>query len=428
VRAALLNLLLAVATALAQSPSEESLSPEEIGRIEELVKELGAPSALDRLDAQRELVKFGRRVVPLLRAIDPDEPEARVRKSAVLGWFETVMLSAELGGSHLAAGQPVALTMKLTNFTRETYVLPISVEGRTPFTIGIGTKLRRLKRSELVFFPDIGSRQHATLPPGQSLKVRVAIGPKDLPRSEETSFTLVAHYVTRNSLLLRSGSTEMGRAAETSKVVGDPGPLSLSSETVTVHVRTHSAQELEAALADPALRNSALLEIRFRTDKTLLPLLRRHQQDEDLRLHVIKRLGLEGDLQDLALMRAATRDPEKAARVAATLALANFEHRKARQRLSLLARTDTELREYAIRALARHRNARSIDTFVMVLKHKYRDGPWVATIQKALKEWTGLTVASTPREVAAFERWWRANRERWMKEEATPSSSSRPPR
>ena len=426
-RGTVIGLLLAAATALAQTPSEGPLSPEEIESIEQLVVQLGADSALDRLDAQRQLVRIGRRVVPLLRAIDPDEPEARMRKSAVLGWFETVILSAELGGSHLAAGQPVALTMKLTNYTRETYVLPISVDGQTPFTIGIGTKMRRLKRSELIFFPDIGSRQHATLPPGQSLKVRVAIGPKDLPRSEETSFTLIAHYVTRNSLLLRSGSSEEGGAAETSKVVGDPGPLSLSSGTVTVHVRTHSARELEAALADPALRNSALLEIRFRTDKTLLPLLRRHQRDEDLRLHAIKRLGQAGDLQDLGLMRAATRDPEKAARVAATLGLANFEHRKARQRLSLLARTDTELRGYAIRALASHRSARSIDTFIMVLKHKYRDGPWVATIQKALKEWTGLTVASTPREVAAFERWWTANRERWMKEEAT-SASSRPPK
>ena len=409
-RGTAVGLLLVAAAAMAQNPTEGALSPDKIALIEALVEDLGARDPLRRLEAQRQLGTFGRRVVPILRAMDPDEPEARVRIRAVLTWFEAVLLEARLGASHVAAGQPVALSMTLTNYTRETYLLPISIDRRTPFSISIGGKMRRLKRSELAFFPHVGSKQFVTLPPGQSLTVRVAIGPDDLPKSEGTSFSIVARYVTRNSLLLR------GNPKNTGQMVGDPGPLSLSSLAHTIDVRTHSIEELEAALGDPKRRAGALLEVRFRSDRKMLPLLRRHAHEEDLRLHVIKRLGREGDEQDLSMMRRATGDPDAQVRVAATLALGGFDHRKARQRLSLLARTDAELRGHAVTALAKHRHARTIDTFVAVLKHKYREGAWVKTIQASLKEWTGLTVRNSPGQVASFERWWIANRARWIRE------------
>ena len=82
----------------------------------------------------------------------------------------------------------------------------------------------------------------------------------------------------------------------------------------------------------------------------------------------------------------------------------------------MLARTDTELRMYAVQALAKQKSARTIATYIRVLKGPAGEGPWVPVIQKALRKWTGITVRNTPTEVDAFARWWLANQKRWIEE------------
>ena len=69
----------------------------------------------------------------------------------------------------------------------------------------------------------------------------------------------------------------------------------------------------------------------------------------------------------------------------------------------------------AARALTKHKSARTIDNYVIVMR-SYGEGPWVPVIQKAIREWTGITVPNRPSQIAAFERWWGANRKRWIEE------------
>jgi hypothetical protein len=84
-------LLLTAGTAWSQAP-EDSLSPEQLQRIERLVAALGARDAFDRLEAQRQLAAYGWRVVPVLRGFDPEEPEVRMRIAGVLqvNWWRSM--------------------------------------------------------------------------------------------------------------------------------------------------------------------------------------------------------------------------------------------------------------------------------------------------------------------------------------------------
>ena len=68
----------------------------------------------------------------------------------------------------------------------------------------------------------------------------------------------------------------------------------LEAPTLTVDLRRRTVDELEAELLVDAQRQRALVEIRFRDDDAIVPLLRRHARDEDLRLHAVRVLGAKG--------------------------------------------------------------------------------------------------------------------------------------
>jgi len=406
--------LLIVATAAwaqqHQSPGleEEGLTAKELRRVQLLVDRLQSDDAFERLDAQRDLAAFGRRVVPVLRAYDPDEPETRIRINGVLELFERVELTARLVADRHAVGAPVVIRLSLVNHSREDYLLPLTQGGSlTPFRIIVAGRGRYLKRSEVKFTP---RQQHAviTLAANAFISAEAAIRPEELPRDMKGTITVRVTYSSRLALRLAE-SRGPGMTVE-----GDPVHLELAAKPMTVDLRTRTMAQLEHALASPAERARALIEIRFRGDGELLPLLRKYAADPDLRLHAIRRLGAQGDEQDLDLVRRATGDQDAAVRKAATHALGNFKHRKARQRLAYLAK-DEELRLIAVRALTKHKSARTIDTFIAVMRYKYREGDWAGVIRKTLRDWTGIDVPNRPSELDAFERWWKANRQEWRK-------------
>jgi len=420
VRKRALILLLAASAAWSQAAGrgdavedgvEDGLGAAEIKRIEHLVERLAAWDAFARLDAQRQLAAFGRRAIPVLRAFDPEEPEARMRLNEVLRLFERIELTARLVTDTHAVGAPVAIRMSLVNRTRQSYLLQISQGTLTPFRISVAGSARFLKRSEVTFSPE-QTREFVTVQPGGSISAEAAISPEDLPRDRTGTIPIVVTYTSRQALRI-APNTEPSTGGAT--IEGDAVILELSAPTLEIDIRTRTLRQLDRALASPGDRARALVEIRFRADDDILPLLREHAGDPDLRLHAVRTLGAKGDEQDLDMIRRATADRNGAVRKAATLALGNFPHRKARQRLALLAR-DEELRLPAVQALTKHRCARTIDTFVAVLRHKYREGEWAPVIRKALLEWTGKTVRNTPTEIAAFERWWTANRAEWRKQ------------
>ncbi|MHC4953134.1 MAG: HEAT repeat domain-containing protein [Planctomycetota bacterium] len=404
--AAVALLALMPISARAQDPAD-SLSYDEVQEIAALVEELGASSIHDRLHAQKLLGAYGRRAVPLLRALNPEDPEVRMRIRALLKQFERIELTARLTSAHHALGAPVLIVLKLTNHTRNSYLLPISRNLLTPFRVTISGKGRFLKTDEVTFSPE---QKHAvvTIAPGASLIARAAIGPEDLPRRRAGSYEVIATYASRQVLRLANSKSE-GMTVE-----GDPDPLNLAAPPLKLDLYTRTPAQLDAALADPRQRQRALVELRFRDDEDILPLLRRHARDPDIRLHAIRRLGTHRDVSDLDLIRAATKDRSAAVRVAATLALANFHVPKARRTLRGLA-GDAELGLHAVKALTQHKHPRTIDTYVLLLRSKYREGPAVPIIQKALEEWTDKTVKNSPTEIAAFERWWRANRAEWTR-------------
>lgn len=414
-RKSALILLLAATAAWSQAPGrgtavEDGLSADQIKRIERLVERLTAWDPFARLDAQRQLAAFGRRAVPVLHAFDPEEPEARERINEVLRLFERIELTARLVTNTHAVGATVAIRMSLVNHTRESYVLPISQGALTPFRISVAGSARFLKRSEVKFAPVTG-QSFLTVQPGGSISAEAAIEPEELPRDRKGTIPIVVTYTSRQALRLAPNPEPSTGVT----VEGDAVILELSAPTLQIDIRTRTIKQLDRALGSSEERARALVEIQFRSDDEILPLLRDHALDPDLRLHAVRKLGAKGDLQDLDLLRRATGDRNAAVRLAATLALGNFQHRKARQRLATLAR-DEELRLPAVQALTKHKHARTIDTFIAVLRHKYREGDWAPVIRKALLEWTDKNVANTPTEIAAFERWWIANRDEWRKQ------------
>jgi hypothetical protein len=267
----------------------------------------------------------------------------------------------------------------------------------------------------LTFIP-AQSSGFVTIGPGESITAEAAIGPEELPRGRTGTIPIVATYTARQALRL---APDNGNPDETT-IEGDSVPLELTGPPMAVDIRSRSAAQLDEDLNSPETRARAIVEIRFREDDGVLPILREHAGDPDLRLHAVRCLGAKGDPQDLALMRRATNDPNGAVRVASTLALGNYNDESARRKLRILTLSgDAELRLPAVQALARQRHAKAIDTFIRVLRHNVRDGEWVAVIRKALLEWTDKDIRSDGSEIAAFERWWIANRAEWVRKNAS---------
>ncbi|MHC4938264.1 MAG: HEAT repeat domain-containing protein [Planctomycetota bacterium] len=362
-----------------------------------------------RVDAQERLMRFGRRVLPVLREMTVPSAEARLRIRAILDAYAQVELTAELKASRFALGAPVSVDLALINHTDDTYMIPLEQGQLTPFRITIGGRTRQLRRGELEFVKPSSVKGFIRLGPGDGILARCAIRPQDLPRKRAGTYELVADYRSTHSLKVDVGARTGGM------VQGDQSPLKLTSNVLKIDISTRTPTELELALADPDHRMRALVELRLRDDDSVLPLLRKNVDNPELRLWAIRRLGAKGDVRDLKTVRKALRDPDRQVRIAATVGLGNFSERGSLRRLCSLARTDTELRPHAIEALSKRKSALAIDTYVIVLLN-YGDGPWVPTIQNSLYKWTGIRVANTPSEVRAFERWWQANQKRWTEQ------------
>jgi hypothetical protein len=398
-------LLLLAATAAAQDP----LDVDEMRAVARLTERLGHNELSVRIDAQEKLMRFGRRALPVLREMTIASAEARLRVRAILDAFARVELTAELKTSQYALGTPVVVSLTLINHTNDTFLVPLEQGELTPFQITIGSRSRPLRRGEVEFVKPQSAKGFVTLGPGDGIHARSAIRAADLPRKRAGTYRLVVTYRSAQSLKVDVSAGANGL------IQGDQSPLNLTSNQLAIDISTRSPAELELALSDPDHRMRALVELQLRDDESVLPLLRKYVKDPDVRLHAIKQLGSKGDLQDLATMRDATKDRDRAVRIAATLALGNFQAKKARQRLSTLAR-DAELRLYAIRALTKHKSARTIETYIRVLQGTYREGPWVPIIQNAIRQWTGIRVPNSVKEIKAFESWWTENRARWIEE------------
>jgi len=400
-----LSLLLAAAAAVAQEP----LTTEERERVERLVGALDSPDLAVRREAQHRLVAYGRRVVPMLRELHPDGAEARLRIRMILKAFARLEMSAELRTSRYALGAPVIVSVEIANHTEQHYLLPLERGQESEFFIRIGENDHRLKNADIKYVEPEAPRPFVILEPGGRLRMRTALKPDHLPRRAAGTYELRLIYWSRHAL-----EVEPAAPKERGVIRGDPAPTRLESNVVAIDISTRTPAELEQALHDPKQRIRALVELTLRDDEAVLPLLRRHAGDPDLRPHAIARLAEIGDPRDFELLYAATRDPKPEVREAATLGLGNIPGKEACRKLCGLAR-DHELRLHAIRALTKHKSARTIQTYVVILRTGGQ-GPWVPVIQNALKEWTGIHVQNRPSEVAAFERWWMANGRRWKRE------------
>jgi len=380
------------------------------------VDELAHPQIEVRIDAQRQLMKMGRQIVPKLRALNPMRPEIRLRIRAILRHYETFLLTAHIEASRHTLGAHVEVVITLQNFTRDTYLVPIQNGKLTPFGISFGGPGRLLRRVELTFDePRNPKSAFVPLAPGKMVRVRTAIHPTDLPQNGPNgragTHRIVVSYMCKAALKVDRELLEQD--GDNVTIQGDPAVLKLYAKPIILEIATRSADELERALAAADTRTQALVELRLRNDDAALPILRAHALDPDLRLHAITALGKNAAAIDLDLIRTATKDRAAAVRVAATEALRNFPQRKARVRLCLLAK-DAELRTVAVTALRGHKHARTIDTYIEVLRGPYREGPWVPQITTALQEWTGQHVRNTPKAIAAFRRWWKNNRAQWI--------------
>ncbi len=381
------------------------------GEIERLVAALGDGSRPRREAAHDELLRMGEEILPRLREFDHPDPEVRRRLRAILRGAQQIRLEASLPPGPLSIGAPLRLRAELRNDTEESYLVPLSetvapgTGSLSPFQLIVDGRLVR-------FTPDRVELVSAEAPwirlvPGAVLAVEITLPAEDLP-------------------LRRLGRVELRAAFETTKLLRrysfEEPPDDMQQETVSVRVEApalevevvgSSAPELERALAarDPR----AIAELMLREDDAVLPLLRAHLLDPAVRLAAVRRLAGAARPEDLESILDATRDASPEVRTAAVLGLGGFPDRRARRRLALLARSDDhELTGPAVRALMRHRHASTIQTYLDLLKHNYRDGPWLRDIHDALFEWTGRTVNCTRRsEIEAFESWWVANHEAW---------------
>ena len=109
----------------------------------------------------------------------------------------------------------------------------------------------------------------------------------------------------------RSIRVERAEGREDGAIQGDPAPMTVHSNELSIDISTRTPAEIEIALKDAEHRTRALVELQLRDDDEVIPILRKYVDDPDLRLHAIRTLGAKGEEQDLETMRDATRDPDR---------------------------------------------------------------------------------------------------------------------
>lgn len=386
----------------------------EEGELERLVAALGDRSCLRREAAHEELLRMGQEILPRLREFDSPDPEVRRRLRAILRGAQQLRLELSLPPGPLAIGSALRMRAELRNDTDESYLVPLSetpfrgAGSLSPFQIAVDGKLVRLTPDQVQVVSTEEPWIH--LLPGASLAVELTVPADELPMRRPGRFKLEAAFET-GKLLRRYSPDEPADDLQQETIA-----VRVEAVAAEVEASGRTAAALEKALA--AGDAGALAELTLREDDAVLPLLRAHLLDPRVRLPAVKRLCGAGRPEDLQAILDATGDADLEVRIAAVLGLGGFADKKARRRLALIARSDDfGLIGPAVKALTRHRHAMTVQTFLDLLKHNYRDGPWLRDIHDALFEWTGRYVNTTRRsEIEAFESWWIANQERWSAE------------
>jgi HEAT repeat protein len=403
-------LLIAVAPAIAQEEEAEKVS-------DRLARLLSSRDADDRAEALRQIIELGDEAIPILRAITTRDPEV-IRALRVLARrAQRIRLVLLRPAPVLALGQPLLLDVEMVNDTEEFYRVPIvrrSAQGKgtlSTFMISTGAEMPiiYLTPDEVSISPR--APHPLVLRPGDAVRFSLRLEGDRLPLRRPGSYEVGVEYVASDFSRVRWVRSRRGRTVQ-----------NLESRTAhywtdrsTLEARGRSPRELEADLGNERNRASAVAELTVREDDAVLPLLRKHIEDEDLRLVALRELGARGLPEDFELVREATKEGPMEVRQAAAVALGGFDQPAARRRLRRLVQ-ERGLEEVAVRGLARRRDPATIDCFIRLLKRPYRQEPWANTIKRALQDWTGIPVTNRAREIAAFERWWSENREQWIRD------------
>ena len=404
-RLLLIVLLLAPLAAAGEKEEDEK-------KFRELVRRLGAPSYDERQTAFAHLAARSEKISDRLRKISADDPEARRLLRELTRAARHLRLVLGAPTQPLAIGTPLVLKVRIINDTDDTYFLPVT---HTPdrrgtlssLSISFGGKTRiYLKPDQVEWSTAMGAEP--IIRPGEFMQATVRLADEHTPLRRPGELQVSVGYNNRTTQRWRGPQRLEQQDAEPARVVLRTPPL-----TVTAFGR--KAAELEKALADRKKRAGAIAELSVREDAAVLPLLRKFADDRQLRLAAVQRLGANGAEEDFPLLYKATRDPEANVRKAAVLGLANYRTSEARRRLVALAQ-DQEHKAHAIKALMQHKHPSTINLFIRIMRNRSEDRTVVADIQRALYEWTNISVPDKRSEVLAFERWWVKNRDRWTRE------------
>ncbi|MHC4548008.1 MAG: HEAT repeat domain-containing protein [Planctomycetota bacterium] len=378
-----------------------------------LVEHLGAPTYGERQTAYAKLARYGEKIIPLLQKISVEDPEIRRQLRELTRAARKLALILGAPTEPLSIGSPLVLNVRLVNDTDDTYLLPVTrglQRGHgtlSSFSVTLDAKDTVDLRPDQIEWTTVIGRV-PILRPGEFMHATVRLEGERTPLRRPGEIKVAVAFLNHTAQRWRGPQPRDRREA-------DAVLVTLRTPPVVVTAYGRKVHDLERALRDPKRRRSALAELAVREDGAVLPLLRRHAADRELRLAAVRRLGANGADEDFDLVYKATRDRDARVRRAAVLALGSYLRSRARRRLIALAQ-DHELKAEAVRALRKHKHPVTIDLFVRILRKLYEDREVVKEIQQALYEWTGMVVKHRASEVRAFEEWWARNRRRWTRE------------
>jgi hypothetical protein len=382
--------------------------------VRRLVERLGAPTCPERQAAYARLAAYGDRIFPLLRDLSPLDPDVRRQLRALTRAARKLSLILGATTQPLPIGSAVVLKVRLVNDTDYTFRVPATRGAPrgggtlSSFWVLVSGRERRILRPDEVEW-DASTGPVPDAKPGDVLRVTIRLDGEHTPLRRPGPVTISVGIESNTARRWESPQPGDESAADAVRIALKAPPV-----TVTAHARTPA--ELQKALRTPKRRASAVAELSVRDDAAVLPLLRRHARDRDLRLAAIRRLGANGDDQDYDLIYESTRSPDAEVRRVAVLALGNYVGEKtARRRLITLA-DDHELAGQAIQALTKHKHPVTIDLFIRILRKGYADRGNEKAICDAIYDWTSMPVSHRRSEVRQFERWWSDNRERWIRD------------
>ncbi len=399
-------LALLVAAAVIGAEDEQELAR----RVEELVRELGAPTADARTMAQFQLAAYGDKVRPLLERVVSDDPEVNRSIRYLLrsaGKVQLELLPPPDGP--LAIGAPLVLEVWIINNTDQLHqLLPdAGRQGATgPFRIRVGGKT-----PVPVGFDQVNwGEGTCVIIPGGTRRFRLTLDGDSSPLRRPALYDV--SVIFDGTVAFGYGTIE-DDAVETFRLVRESAP-------VKIHVLGRKADDLDRALRSESAREreAAAKELALRDDEAIVPILRQHAQEGPLRLAAVRRLAALGAAEDFDLIFKATEDLDAAVRRAGVAGLAKYASAKVRNRLLKMA-SDHELQAEVIQALRGHKHVATVECLVKLLASQQCVPETNRQIRLILLGWTGLAVDDRPSEIRAFRAWWEVNRARWAEENSS---------